>query len=172
MAHGRLNTTNSSTHGKSDSYQSGRSFRRTDFRFVRRMAPLAKGSRPLQRNVQKRGGRWQDLGSTTVSSTSDPYKNCVDVLLRSKREAHPGINIHRGLVGSEQETPRTVRRSRGPWNLRPELTRPALLFHRPCCMCPSNGEKRPCTNRATMSGIQTIWVNFERKADSPNYWKQ
>jgi hypothetical protein len=26
--------------------------------------------------------------------------------------------------------------------------------------------------RANMSGIQTIWVIFERKADSPNCWKQ
>jgi hypothetical protein len=25
-----------------------------------------------------------------------------------------------------------------------------------------------CTNRALMSEIQAIWVNFERKADSPN----
>jgi hypothetical protein len=30
----------------------------------------------------------------------------------------------------------------------------------------------PCTNRANMSGIQATWVNFERKADSPNCWKQ
>ena len=33
-------------------------------------------------------------------------------------------------------------------NLRPELTRRALLFHRPCCMCPSTGKKatvhKPC----------------------------
>src|SRR5271169_1995843 len=43
------------------------------------------------------------------------YKNSVDVLLRSKREAHPGINIQRGLAGSEQETPRTARRRGGPW---------------------------------------------------------
>ncbi len=57
-------------------------------------------------------------------------------------------------------------------NLRPELIRRALLFRRPCCMCASTGKKRPCTNRANMSGIQTIWVNFERKADSPNCWKQ
>src|SRR5258707_15871496 len=33
---------------------------------------------------------------------------------------------------------------------------------------PANTSWRPCTNRALMSEIQSIWVNFERKADSPN----
>ena len=33
---------------------------------------------------------------------------------------------------------------------------------------PANTSWRPCTDRALMSEIQSIWVNFERKADSPN----
>ena len=57
-------------------------------------------------------------------------------------------------------------------NLRPELVRRALLPHRSCCMCRATGKNSPCQNRATMNGIETIWVNFERKADSPNCWKQ
>jgi hypothetical protein len=28
--------------------------------------------------------------------------------------------------------------------------------------------KQPCTNRAQMSEIEVTWVDFERKADSPN----
>ena len=33
---------------------------------------------------------------------------------------------------------------------------------------PANTSWRACTNRALLSEIQSIWVNFERKADSPN----
>src|ERR1700684_2155870 len=49
VAHERSNTTNSSTHGNSDSYQSGRSFRRTDFRFVRNQ-PSPRTGRKRTRN--------------------------------------------------------------------------------------------------------------------------
>lgn len=30
----------------------------------------------------------------------------------------------------------------------------------------------PCTNRALIDRVQSIWVHFEREADSPNYWKE
>jgi hypothetical protein len=32
--------------------------------------------------------------------------------------------------------------------------------------------RQPCTNRVLMNSIEAIWVNLERRADSPNCWKQ
>lgn len=173
MAHERSNTTNSSTHGNSDSYQSGRSFRRTDFRFVRRMALLANGSRPSSAQASRK--RWEKARPREHDSVV--YQRPNTRILWMCYFDQSGKRI-RGSTFTEdwQEANEKLRERLGALevlgNLRPELIRRALLFRRPCCMCASTGKKRPCTNRANMSGIQTIWVNFERKADSPNCWKQ